>query len=136
MASMDQGNVLPLALGSAITTSYNDSTTSSPIYAPRAGTVSVFLNCTTLVGSPLTTVTLKIEARDRDGIWYDVQSKRQDTGAANIEHDFVLGAAPQTERPLLITCTDHAGATAVRVRAKGNAVGNAGDVIEANVALS
>lgn len=136
MASMDQGNVLPAALGTAITSSYNASTTSSPIYAPRAGTVSVFVNCTTVGGSSITDVTLKIEARDRDGIWYDVQSKRQDTGASNIEHNFVLGAAPQTERPLLITCTDHAGATAVRVKAKANASGSAGDVIEANVALS
>jgi hypothetical protein len=136
MANYDQGQVLPSAIGTAITAAYNANTTSAALYGAAITQIDVFLLCNTAGASPITTVTVKLQAQDRDGVWYDVTSKRQDTQAESVEHAFALGAAPQVDRPLMITCRDARGAFAVRLRAKADAIGVAGDTITASVTFS
>jgi hypothetical protein len=136
MASFDQGNVLPLATGTAITNAYNANTTSGALYGAAASQVNAYLVLTTVNASPITTVTVKFEA-SYDGVqWNDVLSKSEDTGTEAIEHAFTLGAAPQTKNVMVI-CRDQRGSIGgVRVRAKADASGIAGDSIVANVTFS
>jgi hypothetical protein len=138
MASYDQGNALPLALGTAITNAYNANTTGAAMYGSLAGQVDVFLTGTTLAGSPITSVTVKCQVRyDVTGSnWFDIQTKRHDTNTTNVEHVLSLGAAPQSVN-LLLTTNDADGALGgFRVLAHADATGIAGDVIAANVTFA
>lgn len=138
----DKGQVLEL-LGTGITTSYQytevvpDGT--SPAKFPplqqsgQARQLALYVYGKTGGASSVTTITISVEVCYGDPAvaanWAQVLSKvHKAGGTTNVNSAVVLGAAPQ-EATVMVTCTEFALAKHVRVGAKGDAAGSAGDIV-------
>ena len=129
----DFSDVLSLA-GTAIATSYTDSTTN--IQPFRSGQVMVAVKAVLNAASTITTTTVKVELSPNGTDWYPFQTRYHGTdGAVATKKEHAIATAANATHLLLFT-GDPRGGNFLRVSAKADAAGHANDTLNARVTIS
>lgn len=130
-SDVNNGNAILTLAGTGIATTYAEPGTGYPMGAAAATGVRLFVGITLVGGSSVTTVTVAADVSNDDGSTWAPILLTLHSGAGSTNTDVAITVSAGTTTAWLVTVSPlHVGGTRLlRVKAKANAAGSAGDSV-------